>query len=296
MECVAILSPGDMGHAVAAHLRDRGLRVVSDLQGRSALTRERAARSGIEDPGGLDAVVSISDLVLAILPPSSAEALATRVAGAIERTGARPVYADCNAIAPATSRRLAAILEAAGSEFVDAGLIGAPPGRGVATRLYASGARAAALSGLSRGADDEGLRVHLLGDVIGRASALKMSYAALTKGTMTLHAAVLVAAHQLDVFDELASELESSQPQAWARMGILPFLPADAERWVGEMEEIAITFRDAGLVDDFHRGAAAIFRLMAATPYAAETRESVDRERTLEETIRMLGAHLTPRD
>lgn len=295
MQCVAVLSPGDMGHAVGAHLKGRGLRVITDLGGRSALTRERAARAGFEAQEGLDAVVDAADLVLSILPPAFAEDLAQRVAGAMKRTGRTPVYADCNAIAPATTQRLDGIIESVGGDFVDAGLIGPPPGRAAATRLYASGARAPLLSELSAGDHDQGLRVHLLGDAVGRASALKMTYAGLTKGTMTLHAAVLVAAHELGVFGALAAELEASQPQAWSRMGILPFLPADSERWVGEMEEIATTFRDAGVSDGFHRGAAEVFRLMASTPYATESRENLDRSRSLEETIRVLAAHLAPK-
>jgi hypothetical protein len=119
-----------------------------------------------------------------------------------------------------------------------------------------------------------------------------MTYAALTKGTMTLQAAVLVAAMRLGVFEELCREFEKSQPEARARMNVLPFLPADSERWIGEMEQIASTFFDAGVPDDFHRGAAKIFRVMAATPFAAESRETLDRTRSLEDAIRVFAEHL----
>lgn len=293
MQCVAILSPGDMGHAVAAHLRAGGLRVVTDLEGRSAPTRARAERAGLEDVGGLDGVVRAADLVLSIVPPAAALEVATRVAAAIRRTGRRPLFADCNALAPASATRLCAILEAVGAEFVDGGLIGAPPGRGPqATRLYVSGPKASLLEPLGRAGEAGGLEVRNLGEPVGRASALKMTYAALTKGTLTLHTAVLVAARRLGVFGELAAELEASQPQAWARMAAIPFLPADAGRWVGEMEEIAATFRAAGLSEGFHRAAAEIFRLLASTPFANETRETLDRSRTLEEAIEVFAAAL----
>jgi len=239
--------------------------------------------------------VTAAEGILAILPPAEAEPVACRVAEAMRRTGRRPIYADCNAVSPATARRIGDAIAAAGAPFIDAGIIGAPPaaGRGD-TRVYASGPQAKWLESLAGRGERGGMAVIGLGDEIGRASAIKMVYAALTKGTMTLQAAVLVTAMRVGVFDELGRELEKSQPEAWARMGILPFLPADSARWIGEMEQIAATFRDAGVPEDFHRGASAIFRMMAATPFAAESRESLDLSRSLEDAIRIFAKHLPP--
>jgi len=292
---VAILSPGDMGHAVGAFLAGRGLRVITALDGRSELTRSRAERVGIEDTGDLDSVVCESEGILAILPPAEAESLARRVAEAMARTGCTPVYADCNAVSPATAKRIGDAITAAGAPFIDGGIIGARPGPDRAdTRFYASGPAVKWLEGLAGRGEYGGIAVIGLGGEVGRASAIKMTYAALTKGTMTLQAAVLVTAMRLGVFEELCREFEKSQPEARARMGVLPFLPADSGRWIGEMEQIAATFGDAGVPDDFHRGAAAIFRAMAATPFAAESRESLDRSRSLEEAIRVFSEHLPP--
>lgn len=292
--CLAVLSPGDMGHAVGALLAGRGFRVVSALAGRSELTRARAERAGIEDVGDLDGVVTRAEGILAILPPAEAEPLASRVAEVMACTGCTPIYADCNAVSPATTKRIAARIADAGAPFIDAGIIGARPGPDRPdTRFYASGPEARWLEGLGGRGQGGGITVIDLGEEIGRASAIKMSYAALTKGTMTLQAAVLVTAMRLGVFDELCRELAGSQPEALARMGVLPFLPADSGRWIGEMEQIAATFRDAGVPDDFHRGAAAIFRIMAATPFAAESRESMDLSRSLEDAIRVFAEHLS---
>ena len=127
---------------------------------------------------------------------------------------------------------------------------------------------------------------------MGDASALKMAYASITKGTHTLHAAALVTAARLGVYEPLARELGESQADAWQRMQILPWLPADAARWIGEMEEIAATYADAGAPPGFHEAAAQVFRWMAGSPFAGETRETVDRSRGLEETIRVLSAGL----
>lgn len=291
--CVAILSPGDMGHAVGASLAERGFHLVSALAGRSEFTRERAERAGIEDVGDLDAVVAAAEGILAILPPAEAESLARRVAEAMARTGCTPIYADCNAVSPATAKRIGDAITAAGAPFIDGGIIGARPGPNrTDTRFYASGPEVKWLEGLAGRGECGGIAVIGLGDEVGRASAIKMTYAALTKGTMTLQAAVLVTAMRLGVFEELCREFEESQPEARARMGVLPFLPADSGRWIGEMEQIAATFRDAGVPEDFHRGAAAIFRIMAATPFATESRETLDRSRSLEDVIRVFSEHL----
>jgi 3-hydroxyisobutyrate dehydrogenase-like beta-hydroxyacid dehydrogenase len=285
--CVGILSPGDMGHAVGALLAERGFRLVSALAGRSELTRRRALRAGIEDAGDLEGVVGAADGILAILPPAEAERLAGRVAEAMRRSGRTPIYADCNAVSPATARRIAEAFTAVGAPFIDAGIIGAAPGpKRPDTRFYASGPESKWLEGLAGRGKQGGITVVGLGEETGKASAIKMAYAALTKGTMTLQAAVLMTAMRLGVFEELGREFEKSQPEAWARMRVLPFLPADSGRWIGEMEQIAATFRGVGVPDDFHRGAAAIFAIMAATPFAAESRESLDRSRGLEEAIR----------
>ena len=143
------------------------------------------------------------------------------------------------------------------------------------------------------------LLVKPLGPEIGRASALKMCYAAVTKGTSTLHTAVLLAAEQLGLSEELSAEFKFSQKALYDRMAAsVPWLPADSGRWIGEMNEIAKTFESAGVTPAFHQGAAWIHTLLAETPIAEETRETLDRSRTLEQAIRVyakeLGAKLKP--
>ena len=145
--------------------------------------------------------------------------------------------------------------------------------------------------------DGQGIEVRALGPGPGRASALKMCYAGLTKGTFTLHTAVLLAAHRLGLESELRSELEYSQAKVLERMtAIVPWLAADAGRWIGEMEEIAETFAGVGLTPDFHRAAAQVFALRDATPLAAETRESRAAERRLEDAIAIYAKALDEPD
>lgn len=291
-QTIAILGTGDMGHAVGRVLGAHGHDVVTCLAGRSRRSRRLAEEAGIGEVADLEALVRAADLVLAIVPPAAAANAAQAVAAAMAAGGATPPYVDCNAVSPATARRVGDTIAAAGAPFIDAGIIGRAPGRGSVPRFYVSGPDTRPVQGL----DGEGIAIKVVGPEVGRASALKMCYAALTKGTFTLHAAVLVAAEALGLSAELRDELLFSQPDAYARMqAMVPRLPADAGRWIGEMEEIAATFEAAGVTPAFHHGAAEIFRLLAETPYAAETRETLDTNRTLDEAVRVYAQHLPMR-
>ena len=300
---VAILSPGDMGSGVGRALAENGFNVITALDGRSARSKALADAAGMRDVGSIADVVMAADLILSILPPDQANAQARAVAAAMTTAGRRPVYADMNAISPGRARQVAAVIEAAGAPFIDGGIIGMAPGKSPApTRFYVSGPNTAALEAL---ASDQ-ILVKPVGDEIGRASGLKMVYAAQTKGQMTLVSAVLMVAEALDLSAELREEWAFSQKALLERMSALvpekallermsalvPRLPADAGRWIGEMEEIAATFEAAGMTADFHHGAAEIFRLMAATPFAAETRENYDTSRSLEDTVKVFVAQL----
>jgi len=290
---IAVLMPGDMGHGVGRALGEHGYDVVTCLAGRSDNSRNLARVAGMRDTGSFNELVQQANLILSILPPASAVGLAKDIAIAMTETGAKPVYADCNAISPATAREAAGVISKAGAQFIDCGIIGGAPGRGVGPRFYVSGVDTAPMEAL----DGKGIKVVPIGEEIGRASALKMTYAGLTKGTWTLHTAVLLAARQSGVLDELLDEFAFSQAQTLAAMQArLPRLPADSARWVGEMEEIAATFTDVGVSPGFHEGAAEMFKLLAQTPFAEETRQTIDATRTLEETLTACATHLPPID
>lgn len=281
-ETIAVIAPGDMGHAVGRALGGHGHSIVTALDGRSAASRQRAAAAGMTDLGTLDAVLAAADLILSILPPAEAEGFAQTVAAAMTRTGTRPVFADCNAVAPATVERIAATIAAAGAGFVDASIVGPPPGIGAPPRFYVSGASAGDFAAL----DGKGIVVHVVGDAPGSASAVKMCYAALNKGRHALNTAVLLAAENIGVRDVLMPELAASQAGALKQMeGAIPWLAGNAGRWAGEMDEIATTFAAAHVTPHFHQGAADIYRLLASTDLAAETRETADRSRTLDGAI-----------
>jgi 3-hydroxyisobutyrate dehydrogenase-like beta-hydroxyacid dehydrogenase len=290
---VALLSPGDMGHSVGQTLVEHGLHVLTCLQGRSERTRGLAAEAGIEDVESYAELVQVADLLLSILVPAQAPNAAARVAGALRAAAGRGagsdlVYVDCNAIAPQTVRRIGDEVRAAGATFVDASIVGGPPRGGSSPRFYASGPDTGAFEALG----DYGLHVVPLGDEIGQASAIKMCYAALTKGSAALMIELLTAARALGVADALADEFQSSQPAMWARMQRLPGVPMKSRRWVGEMEEIAACFAGAGMTPRILSGAADVYRMVGATRLADRTPEDTDPLPSLDEMIAALVAYL----
>ena len=292
---VAVMSPGDMGHAVGGALRAGGLRVITCLTGRSERSRALAEQAGIEAVPDDDTLVREADVLLSILVPAEAHALAERLATALRRTHAELLYVDCNAIAPQTVRSIAGVVEAAGAHFVDAGIIGGPPRLdrpGSGPKVYASGAQAPELAQLR----DHGLDVRVMGLEIGQASALKMCYAALTKGLTALGTELLVAGQSLGIAEALEHELRTSQAQLYAGFErSVPGMPPKAYRWVGEMEEIAATFGAVGLTPKILEGAADLYRFVERTPLGMETPEQRTRGTSLPEVVEILAAALTAR-
>ena len=287
-QTVAVIGTGDMGHAVGGALARAGYRVVTAGEGRSAASRRLAAEAGIEDLGSLEAAVREAELVLSIVPPAVAPTFARSAVHAMQAAGVRPVFADCNAVAPATVQAIAAVVSPSGASFADVGIVGRGPG-GERTRFYVSGAARAAVLEL---ATPELELVDLGGD-LGTASAMKMAYSALNKGIDALLAAGLLAAERLGVREPLMRELELSQAEVLRRMRArVPFLGATAQRFAPEMAEIAKTYESARVTPQFHRGAEWLYALVATTPYAAETRATQPRERSLDEALAVLTAAL----
>jgi len=232
---VAVIAPGMMGAAVGKRLADHGLKVLTSLKGRSAETTARAKAAGMVSAS--DEEIAATDFILSILPPGDAVALAQRFAPALTASNSKPVFVDCNAVSPPTVERIAAAVAPTGSPFVDAGIIGAPPKPGDAgPRFYASGPDAPRFAKLK----DFGLDVRVLAGPMSAASAMKMSYAGITKGTQALGAAMLLAATRGGSADALFAELQGSQPQmlAWLKRN-LALMPPKAYRWVAEMHEIS---------------------------------------------------------
>jgi putative dehydrogenase len=263
---VAIVGTGEMGAAVGRRLREAGARVVTSLAGRSAESVARVRDAGLEVVQDDDSLVRGASFVLSIVPPGVAVEVAERLRGPISRADEPPVYVECNAISPATCRRICELIDGA-TNFIDAGIIGGPPAGGSqdpakGPRFYASGRDAYLLTRLA----SFGLDVAILDGPVGAASGLKLSYAGLTKGFTALCATMLGAAERDGLGDALRAELARSQPNFLARMDrAVPAMRPKAYRWVAEMREIA---EFVGTPDDgatIYEGAALLYQRIAGS-------------------------------
>ena len=284
MKKILILSPGEMGAAVGNVLNQNGFEICGILNGRSEATRLRATSAGFREVETLKKGLEHADIVFSILPPSEAKSLATKVAEIMAGILEKPSYVDCNAVSPESAKEVAAILKSGGVETIDCGIVGNPPGGSQKpTRLFVSGPNAPIMDAF----DGMGIEIKQCGPIIGRASAVKMVYAGVTKGVSALCANMLIAAERLGVGDIAHEEFQYSQEALYRRMeNLTPALPAVSGRFVGEMEEIAATCLSVNLSAGFHQGAADLYRLLERSPFADEIRETVDRERGLRTTIK----------
>jgi 3-hydroxyisobutyrate dehydrogenase-like beta-hydroxyacid dehydrogenase len=251
MATIGLLHPGEMGAAVGAALTGAGHEVLWASEGRSPDSARRAAEAGLTDAGDVAGVLADAEVVLSIVPPHAARDVA---AAARDYTG---TWVDANAIAPATARDVAASVP----RYVDGGIVGPPPRQAGTTRLYLSGAGAGGVAALLAGTPLEAVD---LGRDPAAASALKMAYAAWTKGSAALLLAARELGERLGVGDALAAEQARSIPgldQRWA--SAQASARTKGWRWIAEMEEIARTFADAGLPAGFHDAAADVYRSQA---------------------------------
>lgn len=256
-ETIGILHPGAMGISVAAAALRSGQQVCYASKGRSAVTRARAAQYDLRDLGTLAELCTSCTILISVCPPHAAEEVASQV----RANGFKGLYLDANAISPQKVQYIEAMLTSAGITFVDGGIIGGPAWNSGETWLYLSG------KGAGRVADcfSAGpLEISLIGEEIGKASALKMCYAAYTKGTTALLTAILALAETNSVLEELTVQWERDEPgfseqtERRARR-----VSAKAWRFAGEMDEIARTFESAGLPDGFHVAAGEVYRCLA---------------------------------
>ncbi len=235
MTRIAVVAMGEMGAGVARRLVERGAQVFTSLVGRSSASAERAKAAGVTATD--DSALVETDMLLSIVPPSAAAATAERFLPLIAKAGKKPTYIDCNAIAPQTVNTIATHFVEQKLPFVDVGIIGAPPRRdGSSPKFYMSGPITTEADTLKQ----LGLDTRVLSKNVGDASALKMSYAGITKGFQALGSSMALGAGRNGAADSLIAELKDSQPQLYAWLcRMLPFMYDKAYRWDGEMREIA---------------------------------------------------------
>ena len=233
---VAIVAPGNMGSAVGRRLTEHQVKVLTSLAGRSVKSVQRAQAAGMTAVAD-DVQLTEADFLLSIVPPGDALALARRLVGALNAANKKPIYVECNATSPATMLKISDVIAATGCPFVGAGIIGPPPKPGSTnTKFYAAGPRARDCAELN----DYGLIVRVLDGPLTAASALKMSYAGITKGFTALGAAMMLAATRGGSAQALKAELAESRPDLLAYLKRqTPDMYGKAYRWVAELDEIS---------------------------------------------------------
>jgi 3-hydroxyisobutyrate dehydrogenase-like beta-hydroxyacid dehydrogenase len=263
IKTVALLHPGNMGSTIGAAAATSGARVVWASEQRSNVSRERAKQAGLIDVESLANAVRESEVVLSVCPPHAAVEIAESVA----RQSFKGIYVDANAISRATAVQVGEVVGRTGASFVDGGIIGAPVKKAGTTRLYLSGTRAPEIAELFSASM---LAAKAIGPEPGAASALKVAYAAWTKGTDALLLAIRALAAHDGVDQALLEEWNISQPDLERRCQRAAAVAVPKMwRYVGEMEEIAETFRAAGLPGGFHLAAAELCQRLA--PFKDQT-------------------------
>jgi len=270
---VGIVSPGAMGSAVGDALARGGTRVVATIAGRSRRTARLAEAAAIELLPGLPAVVRESAIVLSVVPPGEAPAVASTVAEIAARLGVRPLFVDLNAVAPQTVRALET-----GLDLVDGSISGPPPRTAGTTRIYLSGPRASDLAGVPM----PGVELVVVGAEIGAASAVKMCTASVYKGQTAVLAHALLTARANGVLEHVLAdlgELAAGKGTAVARS------VTKAHRYVDEMREIAATQEAAGLPRELFDGMAAAYEALARRPLGSRAPEEIDPQLTIEAAL-----------
>ena len=257
---IAVIAAGMMGSAVARRLTTSGATVRTSLTGRSAATIARAKAAAMTD--ATDAQLAEADFILSIVPPGESLALAERLAPAMRSAKRKPIYVDCNAVSPDTVLRIDRVVRETGASFVDGGIIGPPPDFDSSkTRIYLSGPDAEKVTVLQQ----YGLSTPVQAGPVGAASAMKMSYAGITKGFTALGATMMLAATRASTADALFAEMAVSQPALlkWLTTQ-MPKMHSKAYRWVAEMEEIAAFVGEDHPGAGFYQAAARFYEEIAA--------------------------------
>jgi 3-hydroxyisobutyrate dehydrogenase-like beta-hydroxyacid dehydrogenase len=270
MKKIGILHPGEMGISIAASAQNDGHQLHWVSKGRSQKTKSRAERHGLIDSISLENLCQTCDMILSVCPPREAE----DVANQIMDQGYHGLYLDANAISPQRARRIGEKMESKGIQFVDGGIIGGPAWEPNGTCLYLSGKNADQIAGIFSAGP---LETKVIGMEIGKASALKMCYAAYSKGTTALLCAILGAAESLGVRKELYQQWDMDESGFSEQVNRrVVRVTEKAWRFEGEMGEIAATFHEAGMPRGFHEAAADIYNRISRLKEAEQVPELKD--------------------
>ena len=253
---------GDMGLSVGIALLDSGLKVLTNIDGRSKKTINNVNSTDIKTVTKTD-LVNESDIILSIIPPESSVQVANQLSKLSQLISKPVTYVECNAISPNTTKFIEKSFMTKSfknSKYIDGSIIGTAPNVSYKPNLYISGKFANEIESLKSNA----FNIINLGENLESASSIKMCYASLTKGTNALWVSLLLLSEKLSIFDELIAELNYSQKESLTKMkNQIPKLPAKSGRWIAEMREIASTYKSQSLHSGSFDNSSYIYNLLS---------------------------------
>ena len=258
---IGLIGLGEMGSEIGRYLVMNGLEVISVYEGRSEISKKRASKYKIRDAGSIEQFCKISDLVISIIPPDKAFETANLYTSYKNKDG--QIYCDLNAISTITAKKIKLLLDEKKIDYVDGAIMGGPPTENYSPRIYLSGKLSEKFNFLN----GKGIELMVLKGSDFKASATKMVYASITKGSKALVAGALIAAKKNNVYDELIEELKYSEEYfSLVAKNQIPSIKHKAYRWVGEMNEISLTYKESGLTGGFHSEAENVYELIKNLP------------------------------
>jgi len=258
---IGLIGLGEMGSEIGRHLVMNDLEVISVYEERSEISKKRASKYKIRDAGSIEQFCKISDLVISIIPPDKAVETANLYTSFKNKDG--QIYCDLNAISTITAKKIKLLLDEKKIDYVDGAIMGGPPTENYSPRIYLSGKLSEKLNFLN----GKGIELMVLKGSDFKASATKMVYASITKGSKALVAGALIAAKKNNVYDELMEELKYSEEYfSLVAKNQIPSIKHKAYRWVGEMNEISLTYKESGLTGGFHSEAENVYELIKNLP------------------------------
>tara|TARA_B100000401_G_C52731372_1_gene683736 strand:- start:214 stop:1050 length:837 start_codon:yes stop_codon:yes gene_type:complete len=258
---IGLIGLGEMGSEIGRYLVMNDLEVISVYEGRSEISKKRASKYKIRDAGSIEQFCKISDLVISIIPPDKAVETANLYTSYKNKDG--QIYCDLNAISTITAKKIKLLLDEKKIDYVDGAIMGGPPTENYSPRIYLSGKLSEKFNFLN----GKGIELMVLKGSDFKASATKMVYASITKGSKALVAGALIAAKKNNVYDELIEELKYSEEYfSLVAKNQIPSIKHKAYRWVGEMNEISLTYKESGLTGGFHSEAENVYELIKNLP------------------------------
>ena len=258
---IGLIGLGEMGSEIGRYLVMNDLEVISVYEGRSEISKKRASKYKIRDAGSIEQFCKISDLVISIIPPDKAIETANLYTSYKNKDS--QIYCDLNAISTITAKKIKLLLDEKKIDYVDGAIMGGPPTENYSPRIYLSGKLSEKLNFLN----GKGIELMVLKGSDFKASATKMVYASITKGSKALVAGALIAAKKNNVYDELMEELKYSEEYfSLVAKNQIPSIKHKAYRWVGEMNEISLTYKESGLTGGFHSEAENVYELIKNLP------------------------------